>query len=108
MTRRELWGRKDAQTRKCCYCELDIPRSEVTREHIIPKSKGGKGGLIAPCCRSCNQQKKDMFLIDFVLLLMKQQGQMKKKKVIKRAEVKIRNATKFLLLLYPEYDFIFL
>lgn len=108
MTRRELWGKPKAQFRNCCYCELSISRNEITREHLIPKSKGGKGSNIAPCCRACNQQKKDMLLIDFILILMKQRSNMVKVKVIKRTEVKLRNSIKFLLLLYPgEYDFIF-
>lgn len=108
MTRRELWGRPEALSRKCCYCEVSVPRDLVTREHVVPKSKGGKGGVIAPCCRACNQQKKDMLLIDFILMLMIQRKKMRKPKVVKKCDTKIKNSVKFLLKLYPgEFDFIF-
>lgn len=105
MTRRELWGKPRAQYKNCCYCELSIPKSQITREHLVPKSKGGR--TTAPCCFACNQEKADMLLIDYIIFLWDKQKVLTDKKKIKRTEVKIRNAIKFLLLLYPEYDFIF-
>lgn len=106
MTHRELWGKPKSQHKNCCYCELTIPIREITREHIIPKSKGGR--IVAPCCLACNRQKRDMLLIDFIIMLMTQRRGMVKPGVIKRCDVKIKNSIKFLLLLYPgEYDFIF-
>lgn len=106
MTHRELWGKPKGQYKNCCYCELTIPRSEITREHIIPKSRGGR--ITAPCCLKCNREKANMLLIDYIIYLWRELGGMRDPKKIKRTEVKIRNATKFILLLYPgEYDFIF-
>lgn len=103
---RQLWGKPTAHSKACCYCEVVVPRSEITSEHIIPKSKGGR--ITAPCCRECNWQKKDMLLIDFIIMLMGHRKQMRKNKSIKKCDRKIANAVKFLLLLYPlEYDFIF-
>ena len=39
----------------CCYCHTELNKVTCTREHIIPKSKGGK--IIAPCCIDCNREK---------------------------------------------------
>lgn len=104
---RILWGKPTAHYKNCCYCEQSLQRKEITSEHIIPKSKGGR--ITAPCCVACNRQKADMLLIDFIIMLMDQRKDMHKVKVVKRCDRKIKNAVKFLLLLYPgEYDFIFL
>jgi 5-methylcytosine-specific restriction endonuclease McrA len=102
--KRQFWGKKNSQYKNCCYCELTIDKSEVTREHIIPKSKGGR--IIAPCCIKCNREKGAMMLIDYIIFLWDKKLVDPKK--IKRNEVKIKNAIKYLLLLYPkQYDFIF-
>lgn len=47
---------------RCGYCACDLTRQTVTRDHIVPKSQGGKtcnSNLIA-CCRGCNQRKGDL------------------------------------------------
>lgn len=104
--KRLFWGKRHAQFKNCCYCELKIPVSEITREHIIPKSKGGRGKPTAPCCLKCNREKRDMPLIDYIFYLWAKNLVDPKK--IRRNEIKLKNAIKFLLLLYPgEYDFIF-
>lgn len=105
MTQRRLfWGKKRSQYKNCCYCELTIDRSEITREHIIPKSKGGR--ITAPCCLKCNREKADKLLIDYIFFL--QDKKLTDLRKARRNEVKLKNAIKYLLLLYPgEYDFIF-
>ena len=103
---RQFWGRSSAKGKPCCYCEVMLMRSDITSEHIIPKSKGGT--ITAPCCQACNRQKADLLLIDFIIVLMNARSGMHKAKVLKRCDTKIKNSIKFLLLLYPgEYDFIF-
>lgn len=103
---RQFWGRPSAGSKACCYCGVIVPRKEITSEHIIPKSKGGR--ITAPCCLACNREKADMLLIDYIILLLGARKAMRKAKVIKKCDTKIKNAVKFLLLLYPgEYDFIF-
>lgn len=42
---------------RCVYCSG--PAS--TRDHVIPRSRGGSNGLdnLRPCCRGCNNKKAD-------------------------------------------------
>lgn len=56
---------------KCCYCGERLKRSTFSREHIIPKSKGGK--IVKPCCIRCNGEKGDMFLSQFIPFLIQKQ-----------------------------------
>lgn len=48
----------------CVYCGK--PANAV--DHLIPKSKGGpdKNWNLVPCCKSCNSEKKDKDLADFL------------------------------------------
>lgn len=44
----------------CHYCKQKFPVSELTLDHIVPVSRGGKStkGNLVVCCRKCNQAKK--------------------------------------------------
>jgi len=56
---------------KCCYCEVDLYLAlNYSRDHIVPKSKGGKGSNnLRPCCCHCNGEKGDMLLREYIELL---------------------------------------
>ena len=43
----------------CSYCGLRFPASELTREHIIPRARGGPNSWsnCTSSCRSCNTRK---------------------------------------------------
>lgn len=44
----------------CHYCKKEIlDVREITKDHVIPKSKGGKDNAsnIVPCCHRCNAEK---------------------------------------------------
>lgn len=46
----------------CQYCDTKFHPSELTLDHIIPRSKGGRDtwdNLVA-CCEPCNKRKADM------------------------------------------------
>ncbi len=51
----------------CYYCELPFNFTTVkTKDHIIPKSKGGKSaGNIIAACKHCNGQKGSLTLDEF-------------------------------------------
>jgi 5-methylcytosine-specific restriction endonuclease McrA len=46
---------------RCAYCGVQVPIIEITLDHIIPISKGGrdKRENIALSCLGCNGKKKD-------------------------------------------------
>lgn len=45
----------------CIYCGNHFHSKELTREHIMPVSKGGKNNWmnVAACCKKCNWDKGD-------------------------------------------------
>jgi len=46
---------------KCQYCGIRYPAKELTYDHVIPKSRGGKTRWenIVTCCVPCNLKKGD-------------------------------------------------
>ena len=48
----------------CQYCSVVLPASELTLDHVIPRSRGGNStweNLVA-CCHSCNRRKGNRML----------------------------------------------
>lgn len=84
----------------CCYCEVHLwGDNEITRDHVIPKSKGKNNGKVhfkktLSCCRECNQEKKNMYLNEYLGYLNSQIGIQKFSSLI----VKIDNVNKLLRL----------
>ena len=49
-----------ARDRYCCqYCGRRLPIEDLTYDHVLPRSRGGKTewGNIVTCCVSCNRKK---------------------------------------------------
>lgn len=43
---------------RCAYCRRPWPRGLLTRDHVVPRAKGGRDGRnIVPACPPCNQEK---------------------------------------------------
>jgi 5-methylcytosine-specific restriction endonuclease McrA len=48
----------------CQYCSVVLPSSELTLDHVIPRSRGGSStweNLVA-CCHGCNRRKGNRML----------------------------------------------
>ncbi len=45
----------------CCYCGRKFSRKHLTREHVIPVSRGGATSWLncATCCKDCNNKKQN-------------------------------------------------
>ena len=45
----------------CLYCGQSCSARQLTRDHIVPVSRGGRNAWsnVASACRSCNQRKND-------------------------------------------------
>jgi hypothetical protein len=56
----------------CAYCGKIHPDSKLTRDHVIPKSKGGKDiwTNVVTACGSCNSKKDDRLLEDCGMKLL--------------------------------------
>lgn len=69
--RRNLWHRDQ---RRCQYCGTEPKPDEITIDHIIPKSKGGKSTFdnCVLCCVKCNLKKGNRTLKDSGMRLRKQ------------------------------------
>lgn len=59
----------------CTYCEKPLLVDQITRDHIIPRSKKGKAGRrsknAAICCFGCNRLKGNKSLVVFYYFLIK-------------------------------------
>ena len=60
-TRKNILTRDDHQ---CQYCGNYFRESDLTIDHVIPRSKGGKNEWdnVATACRACNQRKSNYLL----------------------------------------------
>lgn len=53
----------------CHYCGGTFPENELTIDHIVPLSRGGRStrGNMVVCCLSCNQRKKYLTPAEIIL-----------------------------------------
>ena len=53
----------------CHYCKKQFAPKELTMDHIVPLSRGGRSvkGNIVPCCKECNNDKKYLTPVDMIL-----------------------------------------
>ena len=71
LTNRDLFAR---DRHKCAYCKNIFPTSILTRDHVLPRAKGGKDTWenVVTACETCNHKKGASLLselnlnIDFV------------------------------------------
>lgn len=58
--RRSRWWRNRLAQGHCHWCGGTFPANELTMDHIIPLSRGGKGSRnnVVPSCKQCNNNKK--------------------------------------------------
>ena len=56
LTKNSLYYRERG---KCFYCDQPFPISEGTRDHVLPRSKGGDSSFenLVFCCYACNKEK---------------------------------------------------
>lgn len=59
----------------CHYCEKHFKASELTMDHVIPISRGGKStrSNVVPACVSCNRKKKYLTPVDIILNQIKKE-----------------------------------
>ena len=60
--RKSQWWKNRRAKNICFYCEKNFPAKQLTMDHITPLARGGlsKKSNLVPCCKSCNNQKKNL------------------------------------------------
>lgn len=58
--RRSRWWQNRLAQGRCHWCGETFPPEELTMDHVIPITRGGKGSRnnVVPCCKECNSRKK--------------------------------------------------
>ena len=71
--RQSQWWKRQLAKGRCHYCGLPCPPAELTMDHVVPVSRGGRStkGNLVPCCKTCNNQKKQLLPTEWALYLEK-------------------------------------
>ncbi|MBF0100863.1 MAG: HNH endonuclease [Desulfobacterales bacterium] len=61
------WWKRQLAKGICHYCNQSFPSQLLTMDHIVPLARGGKStkGNVVPCCKNCNNQKKQKLLMEW-------------------------------------------
>ncbi len=67
--RKSHWWKQQLAKGICYYCEQKTEPQDLTMDHKIPLSKGGKSakGNVVPSCKECNNAKKNRTPVDMIL-----------------------------------------
>ena len=65
--RKTRWWQRKTASGACYYCKTIVNHKELTMDHLIPLSRGGRSTKdnLVPCCKSCNNKKKTMLPIEW-------------------------------------------
>lgn len=65
--RKSNWWMRRIQEGVCYYCYRKVGRANLTMDHIVPLSRGGKStkGNLVPACKDCNNKKKYLLPIEW-------------------------------------------
>jgi 5-methylcytosine-specific restriction protein A len=73
--RQSQWWKNEIAKGICHYCAKKFKPEELTMDHVIPVSKGGKStkGNIVPSCKECNNKKMYKTPVDIVIEILKEE-----------------------------------
>ncbi len=65
--RASQWWKRRCAKGECHYCGQPVPARDLTMDHIVPVSRGGKStkGNVVPCCKECNNKKKQLLPMEW-------------------------------------------
>ena len=65
--RASQWWKRRLAKGVCHYCRQQTPPRELTMDHIVPVARGGRStkGNVAPCCKECNNRKKQLLPMEW-------------------------------------------
>ena len=69
--RNSSWWRQKIARGVCAYCGKTFHPDDLTMDHIIPLSRGGRSERIniVPCCKECNNQKRSLLPAEWDIYL---------------------------------------
>jgi 5-methylcytosine-specific restriction endonuclease McrA len=69
--RQTQWWRRKLARGICFYCRRSFDTKDLTMDHVIPLSRGGKStkGNVVPACKMCNNKKKQLLPLEWDLYL---------------------------------------
>ncbi len=65
--RASQWWKRRCAKGVCGYCGRPTPPGDLTMDHIVPVSRGGRStkGNVVPACKSCNTRKKELLPMEW-------------------------------------------
>lgn len=65
--RKTRWWQQKTAPGTCYYCSAQVPHRELTMDHLVPLSRGGRSTKdnLVPSCKSCNNKKKTMLPVEW-------------------------------------------
>jgi 5-methylcytosine-specific restriction enzyme A len=65
--RESQWWKRRAAKGSCYWCGRPTPAKELTMDHVVPLSRGGKTtkGNVVPSCKECNNNKKQLLPMEW-------------------------------------------
>ena len=65
--RESQWWKRRLAKGICHYCGQPALPKELTMDHIVPISRGGKStkSNVVPCCKECNNAKKQLLPMEW-------------------------------------------
>ena len=65
--RQSRWWQQKTSTGTCWYCGLQVGFKNLTMDHVIPLTRGGRSTKdnLVPCCKECNNKKKSSLPVEW-------------------------------------------
>lgn len=65
--RKSQWWKNRIGRGECYYCHGRFAPKELTLDHIVPVSRGGRTtrGNCVPCCKECNNKKQSLTPVEW-------------------------------------------
>ncbi len=65
--RKTRWWQQKTSTGACYYCGEKVGFKNLTMDHVIPLSRGGRSTKdnLVPCCKICNNKKKSLLPVEW-------------------------------------------
>ena len=65
--RKSRWWQQKTSTGTCWYCGQQVGYHNLTMDHLIPLSRGGRSTKdnLVPSCKECNNKKKSSLPVEW-------------------------------------------